>query len=53
MVKCLHENVTFVRAKQLPVGFVFLRKSLKMYGNASTSKKLKARGTYVLHVDEI
>ena len=53
VVKCLHENVTFVTAKQLPVGFVFLRKSPKMYVNASTSKKLKARRTYVLRVDEI
>jgi len=53
VVKCLHGNVTFVTAKQLPVGSVFLRKSSKMYVNASTSKKLKARRTYVLRVDEI
>jgi len=53
VVKCLHGNVTFVTAKQLPVGSVFLKKSWKMYGNASTSKKLKASKTYVLCVDEI
>ena len=53
VVKCLHGNVTFVTAKQLPVGSVFLRKSPKMYVNTSTSKKLKVRVTYVLRVDEI
>ena len=50
MVKCILGNVTFVTAKQLPVAWFLISEEITEDVNASTSKKLKARGTYVLRV---